>query len=634
VLQQSKTPFSVQRDELPVVQLNFPKPFYSAIGKNMKPALNAFLSQIIVLLVVIRIASAGENASPVQGTPVFVAAKLADFRLGGQGPMADYSSIAVEGQAFTWAIRVRVADRTPNPWDVQILTPPATIPLKKGDHVLAIVNVRCTEAPDGVGRFFGCIQNSESPWTGISSTDLTAGKEWTRAYIHGVAEQDFAPGKYELTLHLGTQPQTLEFGGITMLNLGANVDENKLPFTPITYPGEESDAPWRKAAAERIEKYRKADLTVRVVDKAGMPVAGAKVHVQMQRHTYGFGTFLEYGVITGAGPDTDRLREWTLRMFNRCTTPIYWADWGWANPHVRQKYLECAKWAADNKLDTRGHCIIYPGWRYLPGFLKPLAGDPQTLCKQLLDHVAEVTEATKQFNFTEYDVTNELRDLKDIDGLLGRDAVVEWFKVARQHAPASSRMAINENSILTRGGMTQPQQDNYAGWIQYLIDQGQGPDVIGMQAHFGQTVTGPETVLHILDRFAKFGKPIQITEFDLPTSDEQGQAHYTRDFLTAVFSHPATDAFTMWGFWEGRMWQPPGAMIRKDWTLKPNGKAWMDLVFKEWWTDMNTTTGSDGSCTTRGFLGDYKITVTVGGRAKSALVKLTKPATTTVLALD
>ena len=592
------------------------------------------LPRIILLLLVIQTASAGEIAPPVKGTPVFTTVSLSDFRKDGLAPKAEFSTAAVAGQAFDQAIRVHVAGRTANAWDVQILTPRATLPLNKGDYVLAIVNVRCTAAPDGIGRFYGFIQNSESPWTGIGSADATVGKEWKPVYIRGRAGRDFAAGKYELTLHLGTQAQTLEFGGITMLALGANVDESKLPFTPITYPGQEPDAPWRKAAAERIDKYRKADLTVRVVDKDGKPVAGAKVHVGMLRHAYGFGTFLEYGVITGSGPDTDRLREWTLKLFNRCTTPIYWADWGWANPTVRKRYLECAKWAADNKFATRGHCIIYPGWEFLPRFVRPLAANPPALRKLLLDHVADVTEATKQFNFTEYDVTNELRHLTDITGILGRDAVVEWFKTAREHAQAGSRMAINENTILTHGGVTQPEQDNYAGWIQYLIDHGQGPDVIGMQAHFGETVTGPDTVVRILDRFAKFGKPIQITEFDLPTGDEQGQARYTRDFLTAVFSDPATEAFTMWGFWEGSMWQPPAAMIRKDWTLKPNGQAWMDLVLKQWWTDVYTATGPDGSCATRGFLGDYKITVTVGGVEKSTLVKLARPGTSTVIALE
>ena len=166
----------------------------------------------------------------------------------------------------------------------------------------------------------------------FATTDVAAGKEWKRIYLHGQAQQDFAAGKYDLSLHLGTQAQTLEFGGIAMLNLGPNVDVSKLPFTPITYPGQEPDAPWRKAAAERIEKHRKGDLTVRVVDKDGKPVAGAKVHVQMQRHAYGFGTFLEYEVMLGSGPDADKLREWTLKLFNRCTTPIYLGGLGLGQP--------------------------------------------------------------------------------------------------------------------------------------------------------------------------------------------------------------------------------------------------------------------------------------------------------------
>lgn len=593
------------------------------------PAGNVRPFAIILLLLAICPAFAGDETLPVHGTPAFVAGRYPDFRLLGHGTNAAYASVSVEGQPFDWAIRVKVAGRTTNAYDVQILTPPTTIPLKKGDHVLAVLNVRCTAAPDGVGVFSARIQGTAPSWTGIGSTDTTVGKEWKRVYLEGQAGQDFGASQYDLSLHLGLQAQTLEFGGITLLDLGPTVDIAQLPFTPITYPGQEPDAAWRKAAAERIEKYRKGDLGVRVVDGNGKPVAGAKVHMQMQRHTFGFGTFLECEVMTGSGPDTEKLRAWTLKLFNRCTTPIYWADWGWANPDARQRYLDCAKWAHDNKLATRGHCIIYPGWTFLPAEVKSLENDPVALRKRLLDHVVEVTEATRAFNFTEYDVCNELRDLKEIHTLLGRDAVAEWFKVARAHAPRA-RMAINENTILTRGGVTQSEQDQYAAWIQYLIDQGQGPDVIGMQGHFGEAVTGPETVLRILDRFAAFGKAIQITEFDLITRDEQGQARYTRDFLTAVFSHPATDAFTLWGFWEGKMWQPPGAMVRKDWSLKPNGQVWKDLVFKEWWTDVTAATGADGWSTTRGFLGDYTITVSVDGKVKSTPLKLRNPATMTV----
>jgi endo-1,4-beta-xylanase len=595
------------------------------------------LSFVLFLLLVADCFAAAEPL-PVQGTPVLDGSKLPDFRLVGKGPKADFSFVPVEGQSFDRAIRVQVAAQTPNVYEVQILTPPTTVPLKKGEHILAVFNVRCTAAPDGVGVFNARLQSGAPHWTGIGeserqTSDVTAEKQWKQIYIHGQAQQDFAVGNYDLALLLSAQAQTLEFGGITILNLGRDVDVAKLPFTPITYPGQEPDAPWRKAAAERIEKYRKADLTVRVVDKDGKPVPGAKVHVQLNRHAYGFGTYLENQVMLGSGPNTDKLREWTLKLFNRCTTQITWADWGWANPEIRQKDLEAAQWAFDHHLATRGHCIIYPTWQNLPAAIKPLAKDPPALQKRILEQVAEVTEATRQFNFTEYDVTNELRQLKEIPNLLGRDAVAEWFKVARQHAP-NSRMALNENTILTRGGVTQAEQDNFAEWIQYLIDQGQGPDVIGMQGHFGDAVTDPEAVLRILDRFAKFGKTIQVTEFTIDTRDEQGQARYLRDFLTVVFSHPSTDAVTVWGFWEGKIWSSLAAMIRKDWTLKPSGQAWVDLVLHEWHTDATAATGPDGSSTTRAFLGDYTITVTVGSQEKTAHVNLASPGVVTVVALD
>ena len=77
-----------------------------------------------------------------------------------------------------------------------------------------------------------------------------------------------------------------------------------------------------------------------------------------------------------------------------------------------------------------------------------------------------------------------------------------------------------------------------------------------------------------------------------------------------MFSHPAVTGVLMWGFWEGRHWRPRAAMVRKDWTLKPNGQAWMDLVEKQWWTDERGKTGPDGEYKIRGFLGDYEITAT------------------------
>ena len=84
--------------------------------------------------------------------------------------------------------------------------------------------------------------------------------------------------------------------------------------------------------------------------------------------------------------------------------------------------------------------------------------------------------------------------------------------------------------------------------------------------------------------------------------------------MTAMFSHPSVKAFVMWGFWEGAHWIPSGAMLRRDWSLKPNGTVYKDLVFKKWWTNADGKTGAKGTFATRGFLGDYEIEVKAGGK--------------------
>ena len=65
----------------------------------------------------------------------------------------------------------------------------------------------------------------------------------------------------------------------------------------------------------------------------------------------------------------------------------------------------------------------------------------------------------------------------------------------------------------------------------------------------------------------------------------------------------------MWGFWDGSHWMNDAPLFRQDWTLKPAGQAYLDLVFKQWWTDESLATGADGAASVRGFLGDYDVTV-------------------------
>ncbi|MNC62347.1 hypothetical protein D3C75_1123610 [compost metagenome] len=75
--------------------------------------------------------------------------------------------------------------------------------------------------------------------------------------------------------------------------------------------------------------------------------------------------------------------------------------------------------------------------------------------------------------------------------------------------------------------------------------------------------------------------------------------------------------FFMWGFNSGMHWLDNAPVLNSDWTLKASGGQYLDLVYNKWWTDESGATEADGTYSTRGFYGDYDVTVTVNGTAKT-----------------
>ena len=55
-------------------------------------------------------------------------------------------------------------------------------------------------------------------------------------------------------------------------------------------------------------------------------------------------------------------------------------------------------------------------------------------------------------------------------------------------------------------------------------------------------------------------------------------------------------------------------VFHRDWSLKPNGQQWLDLVYSDWWTNTGGTTDGQGAYQARGFHGEYGIEVSYQGR--------------------
>ena len=562
------------------------------------------------------------------GAPVLETRGVAALQLAGPGGSAQV--VPVEGQPFPEALQVRTAVKPETPYKLQ-LGAKTGLAVKKGDALLAIVSLRAVELPAGAdeARTEFVFELDRAPHTKSVSYPITAGQRWEKFFIPFTASMDYAAGEAQVRFRAGYDPQVIEIGGLTVTNYGRAVTTRELPYTPTTYSGRAPDAPWRVAAAARIEKLRKGDLTILVRDAAGRPVPGAQVHVSMRRHAYGFGAAVDAKTLFMEGADGDRYREIITRDFNKVVIENHLKWRGWEND--RETGPRAVAWLREHGIDVRGHVLVWPGKKNLPASVVALFDQPDALRKAILDHIADEGAALRG-QCVEWDVLNEPFSNTDVQKVLGDACMAEWFRAARAAEP-TAKLDINDYSILESGGRDTPHQDHYFRTIQGILDAGAPLQGIGIQGHFNEDLTPIPRLAEILDRFATFGLPIQITEFDVNTYDEPLQADYTRDFMTMMFSHPSTIGFIPWGFWEKRHWIPNAAFYRADWSARPAAEAWRELVFKQWWTDLRGTTTGAGEYAARGFLGEYAIEVQAGGRTQTKTVRLERSGTRVAVTL-
>ncbi|MFZ5891805.1 MAG: endo-1,4-beta-xylanase [Myxococcota bacterium] len=564
-----------------------------------------------------------------------VVTELGAFTSMGDANKIRFQKRAVQGQPFHESLYVEVSEASPNPWDLQLQTKTERA-VEKGDVLLATFYLRTewSREESGEGQTEFIFELGRDPWTKSASFVVRAGREWKKVHVPFVAAESYAAGDAHVNFRVGFAPQKIEIGGVVVESFGKRLSLADLPVMKITYPGMEPDAAWRGAAAERIEKIRKAELRVLVKNKAGKPVPDALVSLSLTRPAFGLGTCVPAALITEPGNET--FKQVTRELFTVATleNDLKWqplaGDWGGGFTLDRAK--AGVNWLRRAGLDVRGHVLVWPGWRNLPKSLRVHEKDPAKLRAEVKRHVVEMVTAMKG-SLVHWDVVNEPFDNHDLLDILGPEVMVEWFKEARAHDP-SAKLFINDYAILSGGGGTTPHRDAYEKYIQLLVDKGAPFDGIGMQGHFGSSLTGPEDLLKILDRFAKFGKRIWVTEYDVVINDEAVAADYTRDFYTTLFSHPAVGGIIMWGFWDGSHWKHNAPLYRQDFSLKPAGQIVRDFALKTWRTQANGKSDAQGNFATRGFLGEYQVEVSAGAEKKAVKATLSEKGTLVTVTLD
>lgn len=493
--------------------------------------------------------------------------------------------------------------------------------IKKSDTLLLKFKARClkTYSETSQGSCWIYLQQTKEPWNKAIMHHLYPTAEWREFLIPFKGGYDFPASTCALYFAFGGEGlQVLEIKDIELINYHGEKELRDLPKNSTEYEGMEADAEWRKAAEERIERFRKSDLKINVVDTQNSAAAkGAKVVLEQISSEFKFASVMRMPLFLDENISAIYRKKF-LENFN-ASCPENALKWICLREGPDFKFaegynpLEFFKWARENNLPLRGHVLFWGSWRNMPEYTKEYKGDKRELKRAILEHIDHATLAFAPW-IQEWDVINEPFDNNEIAEILGENIYYEVLKRARKNLP-KAKLYLNDYGILSNASRENFHADFLENLISDIRKAGAPLDGLGLQSHFGDSPTPPARVFEILDRFAKLNLDIKITEFDISTSDEDFQAKYTGDFLTICFSHPAVKGFQIWGFWEGGHWNPKAAMYRLDWSEKPNLKVWRNLVLNKWRTNVSKTL-KDGSLKLRAFKGKYRIAVSYKGKTQ------------------
>jgi endo-1,4-beta-xylanase len=407
--------------------------------------------------------------------------------------------------------------------------------------------------------------------------------------------------------------------------------------TPPQY--DPTDKSWVQSADDRIDKYRKGDLNIKVVDQNGNAVSGATVNIAQKSSAFIFGSAVGARWLLKDGSDAEKYREIVKDHFNEVVfeNDLKWDNWKY-NPggeHDLNQTIQALHWLKNNNIKVRGHYLAWAPIReysFYHSCITQEQHDNPVLYKQaLLNHISEVLDSTKGL-IAEWDGVNHIitrsqeGQMKNpmnrkgilLDDYVGNDIYPAIFSLAHEKDP-NLPLFVNEQILAAQ--VKQSFNDEYYDKISELKSKGVDIGGVGFMGHFtGENLPSVDYLQGVFNKFSKLGIPLKVTEFDIRfggknTQYEQTDAElevqkrFTEDFLRLAFSEPAVTGVVMWGFWAGRDWYTSAALYNKDWTIKPNGQAWDDLVMHKWRTNVSGETDNKGKYDVRAFLGNYNIKV-------------------------
>lgn len=389
--------------------------------------------------------------------------------------------------------------------------------------------------------------------------------------------------------------------------------------------------------------HRTGEAHVHVLGADGTPLANVDVTVEQHRHAFAFGNIgfdllplangesaVRSDTFGGASEQSlEHLAALWLDLFNTATLPFYWR--GFESVEGRpdtERLRTTARWFADRGVAVKGHPLV---WHTLT---------PDWLDGRSIDEVKNLQRARIRRDVSDFaglidtwDAINEVVIMpvfdKDDNGItrlarsIGRIPMIRLAFAEARLANPSAVLLLNDFDLSSA----------YECLVEGVLEAGIQIDALGLQTHMHQGYWGEDAMLAMVDRFARFGLPLHLTEstllsghlmpkeivdlndYQIPSwpSTPEGEARQADEIVRhyrSLLSHPAVEAVNYWGLTDDGAWLgAPVGLVRSDGTRKPSYDALHALVKGEWWLPPTVMrTDSEGRLHVSGWRGDYTAT--------------------------
>lgn len=393
----------------------------------------------------------------------------------------------------------------------------------------------------------------------------------------------------------------------------------------------ESCASLRGEWNQNIEKYRKADINLQIVDTQGNPVPDAVISVRQNTHEFDFGcNCLKIGQM---GMDEKAYENELTRLFNMVTTTTCLAEYeptpgewrfaeGTREIPRRPPIDRIVHFAKENGLRLKGQPLLAGSW-----FPKWASGYSNEKIKDVyIDFFTRFAERY-QSDFHIVDVVNEAFCHTKFPLYDESCQYVDWaFEAASKVFPKSVITELNEATY-------QAMSNRYYTLAKRLIDKKVGLKSLGFQFHdwnndtliSGSPLAIP-TLYQWYQKFSDLNIPLYITEVTIPSfytgmnreDGENLQAENLENLYRMWFSIPNMHGIIYWNIDDGAQWGNEGdclgGLLDTNLHEKPSYYRLYSMIHREWKTSARLKTDEIGSAALRGFKGSYTGTVTVQDR--------------------